>query len=81
MVGWVRDRSGRPIAGIHLAIEAAGNVVARPVTGVDGSFKYDAMNAVITRQWHVRIEGVDSAQPLTLQIEPSTKYTVLFYEE
>jgi penicillin-binding protein 2 len=81
VVGWVRDRSGRPIAGIHLAIEAAGSVVARPVTGVDGSFKYDAMNAVITREWHVRIEGVDSAEPLTLNIEPSTKYTVLFYEE
>ena len=81
VVGWVRDRAGRPISGIHLAVEAAGNVVANLVTGADGSFKYDAMNAVITRQWHVRIEGVASAEPLNLQIEPSTKYTVLFYEE
>jgi penicillin-binding protein 2 len=81
VVGWVRDRAGRPIAGIHLAIEAAGTVVARPITGVDGSFRYDAMNAVITREWHVRIEGVESAEQLTLKIEPSTKYTVLFYEE
>ncbi len=79
--GWVRDRAGRPLAGITLAIDGGGNAVAHPVTGLDGSFKYDYMSYASSREWHVRIEGVESAEVLTLRIQPSTKYTVLFYEE
>ena len=79
--GWVRDRNGTPIPGVTLAVDGGGNAIAHPVTGLDGSFKYDLMSYDSAREWHVRIEGQPDAQVLTLQIQPSTKYTVLFYEE
>jgi penicillin-binding protein 2 len=81
VVGWVRDRSGRPIPGIHLAVDGGGNAIAHLVTATDGSFKFDQLSYDKSKEWHVRIEGVDTAEVLTLKIEPQTKYTVLFYEE
>ena len=81
VVGWVRDRLGRPISGIHLAVDGGGNAIAHLVTAIDGSFKFDQLSYDTSKEWHVRIEGVDSAEVLTLKIQPQTKYTVLFYEE
>ena len=81
VVGWVRDRNGRPLAGVSLAIDAGGNPIAHIGTGIDGSFKYDLLSSDVSRVWHVRLEGKENADVLTLNVEPRTKYTVLFYEE
>ena len=64
-----------------LGVDGGGNAIAHPVTGIDGSFKFDQLSYDTSKEWHVRIEGVDSAEVLTLKIQPQTKYTVLFYEE
>jgi penicillin-binding protein 2 len=79
--GWVRDRDGRPLANMTLAIDGGGNVLSRQITDANGWFKYDLMSYDASREWHVRLEGIEGAELLTLKIQPSTKYTVLFYEE
>jgi penicillin-binding protein 2 len=79
--GWVRDRNGRPLANMTLAVDGGGNALSRQVTDGNGWFKYDLMSYDASREWHIRLEGVEGAELLTLKIQPSTKYTVLFYEE
>ena len=78
--GWVRDRGGRPVPGVTVAIDRGGELVVRSLTGADGSFHYDTIPYEIGRDWHVRVEGSDS-EILSLRPQPATKYTVLFYEE
>ena len=79
--GWVRDRAGRPLTGATLKIDGGGYAEVRVTTDGNGWFKYDLMRPDVAREWHVRLEGIEGAELLTLQIQPSTKYTVLFYEE
>lgn len=79
--GWVRDRSGRPLAGATLRIDGGGYAEVRVTTDATGWFKYDLMRPDVAREWHVQLEGFEGTNVLTLQIQPSTKYTVLFSEE
>ncbi|MBI5878939.1 MAG: penicillin-binding protein 2 [Chloroflexi bacterium] len=79
--GWVRDRAGRPMAGVTLKIDGGGYAEVRVATDATGWFKYDLMRPNVARDWHVAIDGVESADVLTLQIQPGVKYTVLFQEQ
>ena len=80
VTGWVRDRGGRPVPGVTVAIDRGGELVVRSLTGADGSFHYDTIPYEVGKDWHVRVEGTDS-EILTLRPQPATKYTVLFYDE
>jgi penicillin-binding protein 2 len=79
--GWVRDRSGRPMAGVTLKIDGGGYAEVRVTTDATGWFKYDLMRPDVAREWHVRLDGVEGADVLTIQLQPGTKYTVLFQEQ
>lgn len=81
IVGWVRDRVGRPLPGVTLTVDNGGDAVAHLTSAGDGSFIYEIKKPSPGAEWHMRIEGVETAEVLTLKVQPSMKYTVLFYEE
>ncbi len=80
LVGTVIDAQGQGIPGVQLTINGGGAPVFEPVTGPDGTFGYNFLNAYASARWNIRIVGRPDAEELYLEVEPFKRYTVQFYE-
>ncbi|MFQ6014922.1 MAG: penicillin-binding protein 2 [Anaerolineae bacterium] len=80
LLGTVVDKEGHGIPGVQLAIDGGGNPVFWPVTGPNGEFSYDFMNAYSSPRWNIRLVGQPDAEVLTIDVEPNKRYIVQFYQ-
>ena len=78
LIGTVVDSSGAGIPGVQVTINGGGEPIFEPVTGPNGEFRYNLLNAYSSPRWNVRVLDVLGSEEIHLDVEPFRQYTVQF---
>jgi penicillin-binding protein 2 len=80
LVGAVVNARGQGIPGVRISIDAGGTPIFETATSPQGVFSYDMLNASASPHWNIKLIDLPEAEELPLEVEPSKRYTVQFYE-